>query len=74
MLIIDRFEDQYAVCECDNGEMVHIATRLIDGDPKEGDVLVQSLNLFSVDEAATEARKQKISGMMQSLFNKNKRQ
>ena len=41
MLIIDRFEEEIAVCE-DDGGMTEIPRELIDPAAREGDVLVKS--------------------------------
>jgi len=64
MLIIDRFEGDFAVVETDNG-FINIPKTDVPADAKEGDVLLLSL---SKDE--TEARKKRIDGMMDSLFKK----
>ena len=62
MLIIDRFEGDFAVVETANG-FVNIPRADIPAAAKEGDVLV--LNL---DKNETEARKKRIDGMMNNLF------
>jgi hypothetical protein len=44
MLIIDRFEGEYAICECDDGNMIQIRRDLIAADAREGDVLIPGQN------------------------------
>jgi hypothetical protein len=62
VLIIDRFEGDFAVVETANG-FVNIPRADVPTVAKEGDVLVLSL-----DKDETEARKERIDGMMNSLF------
>lgn len=60
-MIIDRFEGEIAICECDDGSFKHIARCDIIGNAGEGDVLVAVDNeKFMVDKAKTEQRRQRI--------------
>ena len=68
MVIIDRFEGPYAVCECGDDLFVHIARKLIDTPALEGDVLILQGNRFVVDATATQQRRQRIQGLMKGLF------
>ena len=62
MLIIDRFEGNYAVVETDDGVILMPHTELPKG-AKEGDCL-----RLTVDGKGTSARKKRIEGMMNNLF------
>ena len=62
MLIIDRFEGDFAVVETSNG-IVNIPRTDMPPTAREGDVLVLDL-----DKTGTEARKERINGMMNKLF------
>ena len=62
MLIIDRFEGDFAVVETSKG-FINISRIDIPVTASEGDILVLSL-----DESETEARKKRIEGMMNKLF------
>ena len=62
MLIIDRFEGEYAVIETDKG-MVNIPRTDVPAAAREGDVLVLGIN-----KAETSGRKERIDGMMDKLF------
>jgi len=64
MLIIDRFEGDFAVVETDNG-MVNIPRSDVPTSAKEGDVL-----RFIIAEDETEERGKRIKGMMNDLFKK----
>lgn len=61
--IIDRIENDIAVCELPNGKTVDIDISALPLGVKEGDVLT-----VSVDKAETGERKEKIDRLMNSLF------
>ena len=62
MLIIDRFEGDFAVIEIDGG-MIDIPRYELPTGAKEGDTL-----RLVIDADDTEARKIRIGGMMDKLF------
>ena len=62
MLIIDRFEGDYAVIET-NGRTVDIPRSELPADAKEGVTL-----RLVIDADDTASRKKRIDGMMNSLF------
>lgn len=61
--IIDRIENDIAVCEIGNGKTIDIKRIALPDGIQEGDVL----NIF-VNQTETEKRKEKINGLMNSLF------
>jgi len=63
MMIIDRFEGEFAVIETSNG-FINVPYPDLPAAAKEGDVLI-----ITLDKANTEARKQRIESMMSKLFN-----
>ena len=64
MLIIDRFEGDFAVVETENG-FINIPRKDIPDGACEGDVLILGIDKNDADE-----RKKRINGMMDSLFKK----
>lgn len=64
MLIIDRFEGEYALIEM-NRRIFHIPKVLVPKGTKEGDVIKIDI---SVDKEATEKRKQAVNQLERSLF------
>jgi len=62
MLIIDRFEGEFAVVETNNG-FINIPRIDIPAAAQEGDVLV-----LGIDKAGTDARKERIKRKMNKLF------
>lgn len=61
--IIDRIENNIAVCELENGEMIDIKISALPDGTGEGDVIN-----ISVDKAEAENRKEKIDKLMNNLF------
>lgn len=56
MMIIDRFEGDIAVIECDDG-MLDISRNLLPENAVEGDVIISYNGAYSVDTEATENRR-----------------
>lgn len=62
-LIIDRFEGDFAVCETEDLEFINFPKSALPFGAKEGDVIA-----ISIDKSETDKRKEKIEGLMNSLF------
>ena len=61
--IIDRIENNIAVCELENGEMLDVKISALPKGIKEGDVIK-----LSVDETEANERKERIDKLMNSLL------
>lgn len=68
MLIIDRFEGDFAVCEETGGEMRDIPRDKIRGKAAEGDVLYQKDGWYEVDHVATKARRKEIQDLTRGFW------
>jgi hypothetical protein len=55
MIIVDRIEGKFAVCETDGG-MKNIPVNLIRGKVRDGAMIVEREGFFAVDEKATAKR------------------
>ena len=66
MLIIDRFEGEFAVIE-DDEERLEIQRALLPEAAKEGDVLVCENEVYSVDEEATKIRRAEVLKRLKKL-------
>ncbi|HHT25146.1 MAG TPA: DUF3006 domain-containing protein [Clostridiaceae bacterium] len=64
IMIIDRFENEYAVCEIE-GEIINIKKSLLPPVAKEGDVIRVS---FEIDQAETAKRKENVAEKLSDLF------
>lgn len=67
---VDRIEDGFAVCEDENGTFTNFELAILPENIKEGDILLQSENGFSVLTDETEERRQKIAKLQKSIFTK----
>lgn len=66
-LIIDRFEDNYAVCEREDMKIINIKKSKLPSCAKEGDVLIIENNRFIIDIEKTKKLRnniQKLTGDM----------
>lgn len=68
MLIIDRFEGNYAVCEKEDRTIINIERSELPKEAKEGDVLVVKENCIIIDEKATQERREHIKKLMKDLW------
>ena len=66
MIIIDRFEGEFAVCEAD-GVIKDIPLSLIAQEAFEGDVLIFENGIYKTDRQATEQRKKRAEALLNSL-------
>lgn len=66
MLIIDRFEGDYAVVE-DGDKVINIRREFIEDSAEEGDVLAVVDTFYVVDRAETEKRRKETAEMMRKL-------
>lgn len=69
MIIIDRFEGDFAVLETDGG-MLEVGRELIPENAREGDVLAVINGAYMIDKEAAEARR----AAVREKFNRLRRQ
>ena len=70
---VDRIEEGFAVCEDENGAFTSFEIAILPENIKEGDIILQSDNRFSVLTDETEERRQKIAKLQKSIFTNKKR-
>ena len=68
MLIVDRFEDEYVVCEDENKKMINIKKNQIEGYVKEGDILLNIKGKYIIDKKETINRKKHIEELTKDLW------
>ncbi|WP_313129764.1 DUF3006 domain-containing protein [Anaerocolumna sp.] len=67
--IIDRFEDDYAICEAEDKSFVHIPKSSLPEHSKEGDCIVEKEDgTFSLDRYERLEREHRIREKMNRLF------
>ena len=67
MIVLDRFEGEFAVIEQD-GVTKNIPKAFIDKNVTEGSVIIKKGKKYYLDEENTAARREKIVGLQESLF------
>ncbi|MDO4282278.1 MAG: DUF3006 domain-containing protein [Clostridia bacterium] len=67
-VVVDRFEDIFAVCECEDKTMINIEKDKLPADVCEGDVLVIEEDRITIDHEETERRKQEIETLMKDMW------
>lgn len=63
-ITIDRFENDIAVVETENGHILNIPKLLLPSDAKEGSIVH-----ITVDESETEVRRAEMKKKMNDIFN-----
>ena len=66
--IIDRFEENLAVLEGENKEMLNVPRGLLPDDAKEGDCLRKKNGIYTFDKEATALLKKDIDNLIDDLF------
>ena len=68
-LIVDRIENGLiVVCEDEKGDIINIDRMQIDGEVKEGDILVLEGEKYQVDYASTIKRKREIEDLVKGMW------
>jgi len=68
MLIIDRFENNTAICEADDGTFIRIPCEHLPSEAKEGSVLVKVGEDYCIDIEETRRRMRKSQKKLANLF------
>lgn len=63
IIIIDRFEGDFALVELENMEIIKIPRKLVPENAKEGDILE-----IRIDQEATKKRQEEVKGKFKDLF------
>lgn len=67
-LIIDRFEEEYAVCEDKNKKILNINKSKIPKQAKEGDIIIYRYGKYILDKEKTLNRKKYIEELTKDLW------
>lgn len=68
-LIIDRFENDYAVCETRDKSLVNIKRDLPPEDAKEGDSIIIDDSKIILDYNTSKTRQERLRKKLDRLFN-----
>lgn len=67
---IDRIEENIAVCEGDDGNVLKLKLDELPENICEGDIIVRTENGYTIDSDETSVRRKKMAEMQKKLFNK----
>ena len=68
MLIIDRFEGEFAIVEdTDTDKMMTVENELIEQNASEGDVIVLLNGIYHVDSEATKKRRAEVLALLKKM-------
>lgn len=67
-LIIDRFEDNFAVCEREDKTMLNLEKSKLPSNAKEGDVIIISNGKIIIDNEETIKRKKIIEDLTKDMW------
>lgn len=67
---IEKIENDIAVCENDDGETLKLKLSQLPPNVKEGDILIQSDEGFTLDLDETQARRRKMAELQKNIFSK----
>jgi len=67
MIIVDRFEGNFAVLETDSG-MLDVEKLYLSDDIREGDVIVKSGDMYIKDNEATRQRRAEILALRNKIM------
>lgn len=67
---IEKIENNIAVCENDDGETLKLKLSQLPPNVKEGDILIQSDEGFTLDLDETQARRRKMAELQKNIFGK----
>lgn len=66
--IIDRFEENMAICETEENTIVKISRLDLPSESREGDILIQTKDeTFYIDSEATKERRRKLEQLFSKL-------
>ena len=69
MLVIDRFEGGFAVCEREGGAMADVKRAFLPKEAREGDVIILSADgSYIIDEKETARRRSENAKLQRALF------
>lgn len=67
-LIVDRFEENFAVCIDENNHVVNICINKLPDNAKEGSTILKKNDKYYIDQEDTDNRKERIEKLMDDLW------
>ena len=70
---IDRIEENIAVCEDDDGNVLKLSVDELPQEIREGDIMEKTESGFVIDADETKARRKKIAELQRNIFGKKRK-
>ena len=70
---IDRIEENIAVCEGDDGNVLKLKLDELPENIREGDIIVRTENGYTIDTDETSVRRKKMAEMQRNIFGKKRK-
>lgn len=70
---IDRIEENIAVCEGDDGNVLKLKLDELPKGTREGDIIEKRENGFIIDADETQLRRKKMAKMQRNIFGKKRK-
>lgn len=67
-LIVDRFEEEVAVCEDENKNIINIRRSSLPNEVKPGDIVIYKNGKYYIDNNKTKNRKEYIKNLTKDLW------
>ncbi len=69
MLVVDRLEGEYAVCEdSETGKIKRLAKVMLPRNVSEGDCLIKEADEYKIDAISTTARRKEMQNKLNKLY------
>ena len=70
---IDRIEENIAVCEDDDGNVLKLSVDDLPPEIREGDIIEKTESGFIIDADETQLRRKKMAEMQRNIFGKKRK-
>ena len=70
---IDRIEENIALCEDDDGNVLKLSVDELPQEIREGDIIEKTENGFVIDADETQLRRKKMAEMQRNIFGKKRK-
>ena len=68
IFIVDRVEGNFAICEDEKMHMIDINLEYINGNVREGCIIIKKNNMYLVDDILTKKREEEIENLTKGLW------
>lgn len=70
---IDRIEENIAICEDDDGNVLKLNVDELPQEIREGDIIEKTENGFVIDADETQLRRKKMAELQRNIFGKKRK-